>query len=301
MIHFLQHFPSWRERIWQPITSSEYASAWLRHGGSVMTHPDVVEKLSQLAGLPVRYLGHQQEDETLGAIATWDRHIALSRHAVKRFKKKEYFDLGNAEIILPISPRLSLRVDFEMRYVSNLHQDKITNLKRQKESLALARPPEDYSKKFLYNQRRELRLFEAQGGTIHDILDYSPDQISQIYAELFFRRWGFSVPAKAHLTEVLDIMRPHMFGSVLKQDSRHIAIQLLYRAESPGWISVEYINGGVDPDFQALSPGSILSYLNTQAAWAHARSAGKTLRYSFGRADRDYKNRWCNSTPVFRT
>ena len=34
-------------------------------------------------------------------------------------------------------------------------------------------------------------------------------------------------------------------------------------------------------------------------AWAEARAVGKPLRYSFGRADREYKDRWCNPVPVF--
>ena len=31
-----------------------------------------------------------------------------------------------------------------------------------------------------------------------------------------------------------------------------------------------------------------------------ARALGKPLRYSFGRADREYKDRWCNRVPVYQ-
>src|SRR5690606_41711862 len=61
--------------------------------------------------------------------------------------------------------------------------------------------------------------------------------------------------------------------------------------ETPKWISVEYINGGVDPETREFSPGSVLSFLNTQSAWEHARALDKPLRFSFGRADREYKDR----------
>ena len=64
------------------------------------------------------------------------------------------------------------------------------------------------------------------------------------------------------------------------------------------WISVEYINGGVDPETREFSPGSVLSFLNTQSAWEQARALDKPLRFSFGRADREYKDRWCNPVPV---
>ncbi|MDP1044925.1 hypothetical protein Q6332_28090, partial [Klebsiella pneumoniae] len=48
------------------------------------------------------------------------------------------------------------------------------------------------------------------------------------------------------------------------------------------------------PETRAFSPGSVLSFLNTQSAWEQAREVGKPLRFSFGRADREYKDRWCN-------
>ena len=70
--------------------------------------------------------------------------------------------------------------------------------------------------------------------------------------------------------------------------------------EAPQWVSLEYINGGVDPQNREFSPGSVLSFVNTQNAWSEARALGKPLRYSFGRADREYKDRWCNRQPVYQ-
>lgn len=308
MIQALRHLPStlnllpyWRERKWTQIDKSAYANAWHQYGGSVMTHPEIVEKLSELADIPIRYLGVDRHGECRAAIATWGRHLALSRRALKRYKRRDCFDLGNAETILPIAPGEKIAVRFDARYLSALHQGVITNLRPQKESIALARQPEDYSKKFLYNQRRELRIFQEQGGEVRDVLNFSATELSEIYADLFQRRWGFPVPAKGHLPEVFSFLRPFMFGSVLLHAGRFVAIQVLYRVESPNWISVEYINGGVDPDYKAASPGSILTFLNTQSAWAQAHAAGKSLRYSFGRVDREYKMRWCNAVPVMRT
>ena len=37
-----------------------------------------------------------------------------------------------------------------------------------------------------------------------------------------------------------------------------------------------------------------------EALAARARALGKPLRYSFGRADREYKDRWCHRVPVFQ-
>ena len=87
---------------------------------------------------------------------------------------------------------------------------------------------------------------------------------------------------------------------VVTVDGEPVAIQILYRVESPKWISVEYINGGVAPENREFSPGSVLTHVNTQQAWAEAEALGKPLRYSFGRADREYKDRWCHRVPVFQ-
>ena len=74
----LNRFQSWRERGWAVVDASTYAEAWQRYGGSVATHPMVVERLAQLADIPVRYLAWEQNGEVKAAIPTWGRDLALS-------------------------------------------------------------------------------------------------------------------------------------------------------------------------------------------------------------------------------
>ena len=45
----LNRFQGWRERGWAPVEAEVYAQAWQRYGGSVATHPQVVERLAGLA------------------------------------------------------------------------------------------------------------------------------------------------------------------------------------------------------------------------------------------------------------
>jgi hypothetical protein len=123
--------------------------------------------------------------------------------------------------------------------------------------------------------------------------------LAAIYCDLFLRRWGFAATGAERMGEVIELLRELLIGSVILLNDAPIAIQLVYRVEAPEWISVEYINGGVDPQTREFSPGSVLSFLNTQGAWEHARALGKPMRFSFGRADREYKDRWCNPVPVF--
>ncbi|MGH8482964.1 MAG: GNAT family N-acetyltransferase, partial [Pseudomonas sp.] len=219
---------------------------------------------------------------------------------LKRQGKKGLYDLGNAELILPAAADAQAPLRHAGRYLSELNQGRFANLKVQTESLAMARTPKDLSKKFRYNQRRELRLLEEAGGQVRPVTDFTSAELAAMYCDLFQRRWDFPATGAAHMAEVIERLRELLIGSVLFLDDAPIAIQLVYRVEAPEWISVEYINGGVDPQTKAFSPGSVLSFLNTQAAWEDARARNKPLRFSFGRADREYKDRWCNPVPVFQ-
>nr|WP_314525772.1 antimicrobial resistance protein Mig-14 [uncultured Pseudomonas sp.] len=295
----LNRLQGWRERGWAVIDASTYADAWHRYGGSVATHPMVVERLAQLADIPVRYLAWEQQGEITAAVPTWGRDLALSKDVLKRRGKKGLFDLGNAELILPAAAEAQAPLRHRARYLSALNEGRFTGIKLQAEQLAMARTPEELSKKFRYNQRRELRLLEEAGGVVRPVGDFSSSELAAIYCDLFQRRWGFPATGAERMAEVIELLQDLLMGSVIFLNDAPIAIQLVYRVEAPQWISVEYINGGVDPETREFSPGSVLSFLNTQSAWEHARALDKPLRFSFGRADREYKDRWCNPVPVF--
>jgi Mig-14. len=144
----LSYWRAWRESGWAPIDATAYSQAWQQFGGSVATHPEVVERLAALVGIPVRYLGWFVDGELCAAMPTWGRHVALSKEVLKREGKRGLLDLGNAEIILPVSEDVQVRVRHRARYVSELNSPNITGLAEQPEGLALAREPEDYSKNF---------------------------------------------------------------------------------------------------------------------------------------------------------
>ena len=296
----LNRFQGWRERGWSVVDASVYSEAWQRFGGSVATHPQVVERLAGLADIPVRYLAWERGGELKASIATWGQDLALSKDVLKRHGKKGLFDLGNAELILPAAADAQVPLRHRGRYVSALNEGRFAGLKLQAEQLAMARSPEELSKKFRYNQRRELRLLEEAGGVVRAVQEFSSAELAAIYCDLFLRRWGFPATGAERMAQVIELLREWLIGSVIFLNDAPIAIQLVYRVEAPEWVSVEYINGGVDPETRAFSPGSVLSFLNTQSAWEQAREVGKPLRFSFGRADREYKDRWCNPVPVFR-
>ena len=187
----LNRFQGWRERGWTVVDASTYAQAWQRFGGSVATHPMVVERLAQLADIPVRYLAWEQNGEVKAAIPTWGRDLALSKDVLKRRGKKGLFDLGNAEVILPAAADAQAALRHRGRYLSALNEGRFIDIKLQAEQLAMARTPEELSKKFRYNQRRELRLLEEAGGVVRPVSEFSSAELAAIYCDLFQRRWGF--------------------------------------------------------------------------------------------------------------
>ena len=144
----LNRFQGWRERGWSVVDAPFYNEAWQRFGGSVATHPQVIERLAGLADIPVRYLAWEQEGALKACIATWGRDLALSKDVLKRRGKKGLFDLGNAELILPAAPDAQAPLRHRARYLSTLNEGRFSGLKPQAEQLAMARTPEELSKKF---------------------------------------------------------------------------------------------------------------------------------------------------------
>jgi len=84
----LNRFQGWRERGWSVVDAPVYSNAWQRFGGSVATHPQVIERLAGLADIPVRYLAWEQGGELQACIATWGRDLALSKDVLKQRGKK---------------------------------------------------------------------------------------------------------------------------------------------------------------------------------------------------------------------
>jgi len=292
----LNRFQGWRERGWSVVDAPVYSDAWQRFGGSVATHPQVIERLAGLADIPVRYLAWEQGGELQACIATWGRDLALSKDVLKQRGKKGLFDLGNAELILPAAPAAQAPLRHRARYLSALNEGRFSGLKPQAEQLAMARTPEELSKKFRYNQRRELRLLEEAGGVVRPVSEFSSEELAAIYCDLFLRRWGFVATGAERMAEVIELLREWLtrlgdFSSMMRPSLSSWCTGSSRRSGS-AW-STSTVASTLKT--RAFSPGSVLSFLNTQSAWEQAREVGKPLRFSFGRADREYKDRWCQT------
>ncbi len=291
-------FQKKRMKGWCEVEQPVYATAYEKFGGSVLSHPLTLNAIASVVDVSIQYYAFEQNSDVHAVIPVWERWIAGSKLGLKKMSRKGMVDFGNAELILPISPSLKTTLPVAAANISMLHSDTLNNLKEETE-ICLAKPSASFSKKVRYNRKRELRLLEEQGGSISSIENMSNEELSAMYIRLFDLRWGFKPVGSERLNDVLTYLRPLIFGSVVKMDGKAIAFQLIYKAECVSHISMEYINGGVDPAYKALSPGSVLTFLNTQQAWALSDDLGKPLRYSFGKADNAYKDRWCNRSKVY--
>lgn len=290
-----------RMRKWQQVDAATYADLYKKLGGSVLTHPTTINAMSMVADIDVQYYLLEQEGEPVAAIPVWQKWLAGHKVALKKSGKKGVVDMGNAEVILPISTNTTIALPVKAEQIADIHKDNISNLKLSKTELSLARPHTagGLSKKFKYNQRRQLRLLEEEGMLVKPVTSMDNDSIAAVYIELFEKRWGFKPTGHERLRDFIEMMRPLLFGSFLEMDGKPIAFQMVYAVEGVEHISIEYINGGVDPAYKKFSPDSALSFLNTQQAWDLSGQCNKQLRYSFGKSDTEYKDRWCSRVATY--
>ncbi|PHS73633.1 MAG: GNAT family N-acetyltransferase [Cycloclasticus sp.] len=284
---------------WHEVGVDDYSAAYDKFGGSVLSNPDVLNAIAVVVDLPIQYFAYKNIDGVQAVIPVWKNWVAGSKLGLNKMSRKGMVDFGNAELILPISEKANLALPVRANNLSLKNRSNITNLQDSQMDICLAKKPHEFSKKVRYNRKRELRLLEEAGATVQSVDSMSNEEISIMYSKLFELRWGFKATGFEYLTDLLDYVRPLLFGAVIKLDGKAIAFQLIYKSECYSHISMEYINGGVDPAYKELGAGSVLTYLNTQRAWKLSEQLGKSLRYSFGKADNEYKDRWCNRSAVY--
>jgi hypothetical protein len=288
---------------WQKVDASVYSEAYTKFGGSFLTHPQVIDAMSAMVSTPTHYYASYRDNQLIGALAAWDKYLAGDKRFLKKIAARTVFDTGNAEVILPLDPQQLISVKgFKGQFISECNHGNIDKLTSQQETLSLARSFTlgGFSSKFRYNRRRELKQFIKDGGEITPFTQLSAHDIATRYIQLFMVRWDKKPKGHERLEEFITAIRPLVHGHLLTMNDSPVAIQLIYLAQTAVRVSAEYINGGVDQQFQQYSPGSILSFLNIQHAEEIATNAEVPLRFSFGISDKEYKNSWCDTHPLYR-
>lgn len=279
----------------RPISPQEYARQYQMNGGSFILHPEVLDYLQQSYGVRADYRGFFKDGQCQGAVATWGTFIAGERYALRARKIADRIDFGCPVLYLPIAPGHRCWVLHRARFLLSLQRSRIGGaiFPSGKTMSILKSIPDD-----LLTGKKEFRMkerkFHDRGGEARDIRQLSVEDIVTVYTDLFRQRWGRKPHAIGSMKETLAALHKFLFGKVLMINERPIAIQINYRADTDPLICVDYINGGVDKSAHALSPGSLLSYINGKTACEEAKAAGRQLVYSYGKSDMDYKDQWCN-------
>jgi len=297
----------WKNRDWQRADESVYRAVHTAHGGSVVTHPDFIVAATELAGVPLQYLVSKEQDSSgrpLAAVATWGDYVACTKKAVQHFNARERIDLGQSEVILPMSPNYRGRLGYRCEYLSALHAPNLKNAKQMDAEQALAKGIYIGEKRVSNKLRKSVRYyernFEKAGGEVKSVSEITSQALAEEYRNLFFSRWDKPPVANENLEDIFAALWPFITGNRLLVNGEPIAVQILYAAKGKDRFSVEYINGGMHAGFEEFNPGTLLNYYNVARIEKEAEAEGLSMHYSFGRFDAEYKRRWCEAVPAFR-
>jgi hypothetical protein len=290
---------------WSVISAHAYAETWQRFGGSVITHPDILDFLHQRFDCKPCFLGKTDKQGNLSAaIATWGNTIAGDKSALARLGIDDRYDFGSPEVILPLGPDFRGLIGYRSKFVSQIHQNQIINSysHNRTRTLCLAKGlgPEGMSSRQKRTRRNDLSHLLRFGGEIRKASDYTPSQLAEIYNDLYQRRWDRPHPHREHLAEMMTALWPHITGHVILFDQKPVAYQFLLFSTSDRYYSLEFVNSGVDPEYFEHSVGSVLTWINIEQAWQAAESKNLECRYSFGRNSYDYKAQWAYEVKLHR-
>ncbi|AUX72504.1 GNAT family N-acetyltransferase [Erwinia pyrifoliae] len=291
---------------WKHGTADDYNLCYNLYGGSFMTHPDVLSFLENRLNLKSTYFVKRDKDnKLLGGFCTWNnRSFAATGKDVQR-SGIDFYPFNKDEIILPLGFDLKTSLPFKTKILSCINGDKTRNVTykfNSQRSICLAKGcgESGFSSSTKNSRRRELKRFLNAGGEFRDQSQFSPEELTAIYCDLYEKRWGSKPGNKAEMLDMISVLREMFFGYVLLFDGKPCAFQLITKAESPEWICFDYVNGGLDRLHDSFCPGTIVTWLNVNSAYDLCTSMGKTMRYSFGKPTEGYKERWCYRSPLGR-
>lgn len=293
---------------WPDISEQTYTEHYNKYNGSVITHPDITKKISKLINIDLKFKGYYKNNILIAAAPVWDKHELCLKTALKKNNLKKHIDLGNAFTRLPIKNDINdidnIPMPFTAEYLiipDNLNI-KLLNIKASKDKyIAIAKPADTWKKKVKYNRNRAKKIFLDNNKTsIKPISDFDSELLANWYLELFAKRWGFTATGAKLIPSIFNTLKDYLFGHILFYNNKPIAIQYILAVINKNYFNLEYINGGYDPSYENLSPGSILTAINIEHASNIALEKNLELFYSFGKYSDNYKKIWCNPVNIYR-
>ncbi|MEX0447482.1 GNAT family N-acetyltransferase [Xenorhabdus sp. SGI246] len=281
---------------WKKCNFEQYKEIHALFGGCVLTHPNIVSFLNRhIEGNPLSFYFKEKGTAVEGAC-----FFVKNQKLVEKIQGT--YPLPHDEVIFPIATDAKLLLPIKSKRLSPIHKNNFINASYKapfsKRQICLIK--ENFSYKTRRNRKNEINKFTRAGGEIRLSSEFSAEELVDIYINLYQKRWNYchSPKERQRLLEIYTELREHIFGYVLLINGSPCAYDFVLRADSPKWISFDAINGGYDPEYAHLSVGSILMWVNIQAAKALCQTADKTMRYSLGNPTLEYKSRWCETFPL---
>ena len=293
------HFLS-RRLGWQEASFEDYIQAYHLFGGSTLADPRILHFFHIRHCLNEKFfIQRNRQGQLTGGVCIWEnKYIAGDQKPVKAHQLSRY-SFNFDELVLPVSPETRLLLPFRTKFLSRLNHTSFLNCSHRlnaRREISIVRP---VSQKTRQSRNRELKRFLSRGGEVRSVTDYSHDELISIYARLYFLRRSKNITTEP-IADLLNGVPDLMFGKILLFNGKPCAMQWLTKSEDHQCVYLDYVNAGMDLSLSSLSVGTLAAWVNIQAASDYCQTAGKKMRFSFGRPTADYKSPWCDREPLYR-
>lgn len=275
---------------WKMSDAETYRQCYRQYGGSINVNPDVLDFITQRTGKNVAYFHREHNGEITGAYPVIDESTVGARVWNK-------YPLSYDDVLFPMAEDSRALFPERCNRISPFLKHNLLNINykiARKGNVCIIK--DDFSSKAERNRRNEYRKFVSAGGVCLDQSAFSATELARLYTMLFNAR--FAGEARCHneddLADMISALRHLIFGNILFIHDTPCAMDLVLCAKSENLIYFDVPNGGLNPSYSHLSPGSLLMWKNIHAARALCEGDAKRMIFSIGAYKKQwsYKLRW---------
>jgi len=282
---------------WEPCDFATYKMVWQQFGGSVCTHPDVLQFLSAETGAKLDFYVIRRKQVYVGACYAVKGSLSLQDR-----RYPFVFD----DIMLPLQTKKVGYLPAVTKRLSPRHRTDFLNVlfsRYLKNKLCYVK--ESLSKASQKKRNGEMKKFLACGGEVRWVDDFSDSELADIYIDVFKQRWQGKIYCftRDDLIRTFAALRHLLFGAVLFIHGRPCAFDIIFMAECDGYFYFDDINGGYSQNYPEFNLGSILLWVNICKAKELCTVKDKKFKFSLGvyKDYWSYKKQWCDILPLGRT
>lgn len=284
---------------WRACDFELYKNTFYQYGGNTFSHPDVIKFIASEADEAFSFYSLTRNGKVIAALfVNGDNELCGYPKNSIRLPFKPF------DASFPLAPNCRLILPFHSKYISpHLSKNIINRLPKIFNKREVCILKEKYSSKTEKNRRNEFSRFIRSGGSVENIHNYTPREISNIYSTLHLSRWGCPIhPQKLNsLEKFIERNIDKTYGHILRINGHPCAFDFIIKSTYKNIVFYDVINGSIDVDYKKYSIGSVLMWYNYKIALEEAIRKNKTVRFNLGNASMDYKKRICDSLKLHRT